>query len=50
MISNDELLARRSKQRGQADRPSVGDFVIFPDPSAPRASARRGSPTTGARA
>ncbi len=36
MISNDELLERRSRQREEANRPSVGDFVIFPDPSAPK--------------
>ncbi len=35
MISNDELLERRSRQCQEADRPSVGDFVIFPDPSVP---------------
>jgi hypothetical protein len=38
VISNDELLERRSRQREEADRPSVGDFVIFPDPSAPEGS------------
>ena len=36
MISNDEMLARRSRQREDADRPSVGDFVLFPDPSVPK--------------
>ena len=35
VISNDELLARRSRQREEEDRPSVGDFVVFPDPSRP---------------
>lgn len=35
MISNDELLARRIRQREEADGPSVGAFVPFPDPSAP---------------
>lgn len=35
MIPNDELLERRSRRREEAGRPLVGDFVIFPDPSAP---------------
>lgn len=34
VISNDELLARRSKQREDATEPLVGDFVLFPDPEA----------------
>ena len=35
MISNDEMLENRSSQREEAEKPLVGDFVIFTNLSTP---------------